>query len=211
MTTLTSFGKLEAPIENTAINQRNLQSWALEIKRSPRIMMVPIRFAVRIPGCDEPACRRQLPLKLAWAISIHKSQGLTLDAVDRQKPQKAMRNVPESGDAVVRLLTTLLKRSIDTMAGLGVLVRIPSNGFSSFALVFCFAYVDSLLRNLAANRADITAACRYRSCPMALRCTTAIYTTQFDLNHLLESWEVPSRARDDDHVTRIFLRRYLLP
>ncbi|RCN27456.1 hypothetical protein ANCCAN_26809 [Ancylostoma caninum] len=95
-----------------------------------------------------------------------------------QNLQKSVRNVPESSDAVVRLLTTLLKRSVDTMAGLGVLV-------------------DSLLRNITANRADITA---------------AKSSMQFDLNHLMESWEVPSRARDDDHMTHCadFVRRYLV-
>ncbi|RCN44113.1 hypothetical protein ANCCAN_09887, partial [Ancylostoma caninum] len=56
-----------------------------------------------------------------------------------QNLQKSMRKVPESSGAVVRLLMTLLKRSIDTTAGLGVLV-------------------DSLLRNMSVNRADVTAA-----------------------------------------------------
>ncbi|KAJ1363051.1 hypothetical protein KIN20_022807 [Parelaphostrongylus tenuis] len=52
---VTRFSKNDSPVVKLLSKQKEVE-------------ISPVRFSVRIPGLEEPACKRQLPLQLAWAI-----------------------------------------------------------------------------------------------------------------------------------------------
>jgi ATP-dependent DNA helicase PIF1 len=56
------------------------------------------QWTIEVPGDGIVACRKQIPLALAWAMSIHKSQGQTLPRV-----KVDLARVFESGQAYVAL------------------------------------------------------------------------------------------------------------
>jgi len=62
------------------------------------ITVLPEEWSIELPGGQTVATRRQVPLVLAWALSIHKSQGQTLERV-----KVDLGKVFEKGQAYVAL------------------------------------------------------------------------------------------------------------
>ena len=51
-------------------------------RTGPAVLIDPDEWSLE-SGRDKVAWRKQLPLKLAWAITIHKSQGMTISKLVR--------------------------------------------------------------------------------------------------------------------------------
>lgn len=62
-------------------------------------LIEPEKWIVKISSDSQPLCRKHLPLQLAWALSVHKSQGMTIS----NGVELSLAKVFECGQAYVAL------------------------------------------------------------------------------------------------------------
>ncbi|XP_049848242.1 ATP-dependent DNA helicase PIF1-like [Schistocerca gregaria] len=91
----------------------------VEFENHKTKLIVPDRFSIKV-GNEEVATREQVPLTLAWALSIHKAQGMTLSRVEI-----SLKSIFEYGQAYVAL------SRVTCMAGLKILDSFSRDVFRS--------------------------------------------------------------------------------
>jgi ATP-dependent DNA helicase PIF1 len=74
------------------------------------LLCVPEEWKVELPNGDVQASRKQLPLILAWALSIHKAQGQTLERV-----KVDLGRVFEKGQAYVALSRATTQQGLQVL------------------------------------------------------------------------------------------------
>ncbi|KAF3079791.1 hypothetical protein TWF102_012001 [Orbilia oligospora] len=104
---LRDMSKREREIHEKYINEQSrtnttkkypLVQWSIADGTQRRTLMLPEAWKFELPTGEVQASRKQVPLILAWALSIHKAQGQTLDRV-----KVDLNKVFEKGQAYVAL------------------------------------------------------------------------------------------------------------
>lgn len=84
--------------------------WSIASNRFYHELMLPDTFVVDLPGNNSGLQRSQLPIMLCWALSIHKSQGQTI-----QRLKVDLRNIFEAGQVYVALSRAISKDNLQVV------------------------------------------------------------------------------------------------
>ncbi|EDO17699.1 hypothetical protein Kpol_1033p2 [Vanderwaltozyma polyspora DSM 70294] len=84
--------------------------WTITTTRFHHELMLPDNFVVDLPGSNTGLQRTQLPIMLCWALSIHKSQGQTI-----QRLKVDLSNIFEAGQVYVALSRATSKENLQVV------------------------------------------------------------------------------------------------